>query len=75
MNAYTAHATPEETVTFFEVWMLRQLGDAATNENNLKARNAAEDLIFDDVEYWSNIDCERLYLYACERAKIQPYTR
>lgn len=61
-----------ETVTFFEEWMLRNLRDA-TCANALAARNAAEDLIAEDPEYWSNRDCTRIYEEACRMAKVQPW--
>jgi hypothetical protein len=69
-----AETIAEETVTFFEVWMLRNLFDP-TSENSLKVRNVAEDLINDDPEYWHRTDCPQLYEYACGIAKVQPWVR
>ena len=61
-----------ETVTFFEGWMLRNLREPTCN-NSLKARNAAEDLINEDPEYWNRNTCERIYEEACRIAKVQPW--
>jgi hypothetical protein len=62
-----------ETVTFFEVWLLREFSLRATSDDCLRVRNAAEDLITDDPEYWSNNSCTRLYETACQAIGLKPY--
>ena len=64
-----------ETLTHFEEWMLRHLKDDATNRQNLKARNAAEDLINSEPDWYANMDSATLYSKACEIAKVIPYSR
>ena len=62
-----------ETVTFFEEWLLREFNTRATDENCLRVRNAAEDLISEDADYWSAMGCLRIYDAACQSIGIKPY--
>ena len=62
-----------DTVTFFEEWLLRQFNVAATDDDILRVRNVAEDLITEDAEYWSRASCTRLYEVSCESLGFKPY--
>ena len=67
-------ACADDVVTFFEVWFLRQFRDHATSNNGLRIRNAVEDLILDDTDYWANLDCSRMYEAACAACNLPAWS-
>jgi hypothetical protein len=68
------NTTADEVVTFFEVWMLRNISRTGYITDTQNAiRNKAEDMIFDDVEYWSNTSMTKLYEQVCGALNLKPY--
>ena len=68
------NTTADEIVTFFEIWMLRNISRTGYITDTQNAiRNKAEDIIFDDVEYWSNTNMTRLYEHVCNVLNLKPY--
>ena len=64
----------DDVVTFFEVWFLRQFRDHATSANGLRIRNAVEDLILDDTDYWANLGNSAMYQAACTTCNLPAWS-
>lgn len=73
MQTSTESARVYDAVTFWEEWYLRQFGERAMTDNGIRVRNAAEDLYTEDVEYWADKGCTRVYEAACCVLNLQAW--